>query len=126
MFEGIKAFLKGVKNRMFKAKTIADALQVKTCMSEEMIERINLWNNMYKGQAPWCTDYVKSLRKEQGICREFANVCLNEMELKVSNEQLDTIMKYAIRELNENMDHSPIPIKNHDGLIDLSPCIGMP
>lgn len=103
MFEGIKAFLKGVKSRMFKAKTIADALQVKTCMSEEMVERINLWNNMYKGQAPWCTDYVKSLRKEQGICREFANVCLNEMELKVSNEQLDTIMKDAIRELNENL-----------------------
>lgn len=103
MFEGIKAFLKGVRNRMFKTKTIADALQVKTCMTEEMAENINLWNSMYKGAAPWCVDYVKSLRKEQGICREFANVCLNEMELKVSNERLDTIMKDAIRDLNENL-----------------------
>ena len=101
MFEGIKTFLKGVWNRMFKAKTIADALQIKTCLSESMVERINLWNNMYRGTAPWCVDYVKSLRKEQGICREFSNVCLNEMELTISNEKLDAIVKAALRELNE-------------------------
>ncbi|MGN0506647.1 MAG: phage capsid protein [Lachnospiraceae bacterium] len=94
--------MKGVWSRMFKAKTIADALQIKTCLSESMVESINLWNNMYRGTAPWCEDYVKSLRKEQGICREFSNVCLNEMELKVSNEKLDAIVKGALRELNEH------------------------
>jgi 3-phenylpropionate/cinnamic acid dioxygenase small subunit len=42
---------------------------------------------------------------------------------KESIEKCFSMLK--IREISENMDHSPIPIKNHDGLIDLSPCIGM-
>ena len=102
MFEGVKAFLKGAWNKMFKAKTITDALQIKTCLSEEMVNQINLWKNMHRGTAPWCVDYVKSLRKEQGICREFANVALNEMELKIKNEKLDAIMKAALENLNEH------------------------
>ena len=102
MFEGVKAFLKGAWNKMFKAKTITDALQIKTCLSEEMVNQINLWKNMHRGTAPWCADYVKSLRKEQGICREFANVALNEMELKIKNEKLDAIMKAALENLNEH------------------------
>ena len=102
MFEGVQTFLKGVWNRMFKAKTIADALQIKTCLTESMVDKIDLWGQMYRGTAPWCDDYVKSLRKEQGICREFANVCLNEMDLKATSETLDKIMKAALRNLNEH------------------------
>ena len=88
---------------MFKAKTISEKLNINTCLSDAMVKRIELWSMMYKGMAPWCKDYVKSLRKEQGICREFANVCLTEMEAKVSNESLDKIFKAAIRDLNENL-----------------------
>lgn len=88
---------------MFPAKNIKQALGIETCLSEGMIDKIALWSAMYKGKAPWCKDYVKSLRKEQGICREFANVCLNEMESSVSNEKLDAIYKAAIRDLNENL-----------------------
>lgn len=103
MLDGIRTFLKGVWNRMFRARTITETLHIKTCMSEEMVQRINLWKSMQRGEAPWCVDYVKSLRKEQGICREFANVCLNEMELGMSNEKLDAIMKKALANLNEHL-----------------------
>lgn len=103
MFEGIKAFVKGVIRKMFSAKNVEKALDVKPCISNAMQEKLELWNKMYKGQAPWCKDYVKSLRKEQGICKEFANVALNEMDSKVSIERLDNIYKKAIRNLNENL-----------------------
>lgn len=103
MFDGIRSFVKGVMRRMFPAKSIKQALDVNTCLSDAMQGKIVLWSAMYKGEAPWCKDYVKSLRKEQGICREFANVCLNEMESKVSVEKLDQIYKKAIRDLNENL-----------------------
>lgn len=103
MFDGIRSFLKGMIGRMFRAKTISEKLHINTCLSDSMISRIELWSDMYKGEAPWCKDYVKSLRKEQGICREFANVCLTEMEAKVSNEALDKIFKASTRDLNENL-----------------------
>ena len=103
MFDRIRNFVEGVIKRMFPAKDIEQALQVKSCLSEAMIERIGLWLSMYQGKAPWCDDYVRSLRKEQGICREFSNICLTEMESSVSNERLDVLYKESIRNLNENL-----------------------
>lgn len=103
MFDRVKSFVKGVVQRMFPVKTMKEALNVNTCMSEKMQEKIDLWIRMYNGEAPWCKDYVKSLRIEQGICREFANVCLNEMETNISIEKLDKIYKKATRDLNENL-----------------------
>lgn len=91
MFDKIRSFVRGVMRKMFPAKNIKEALDLDTCVSDEMLDRMNLWAAMYRGHAPWCRDPVVSLRKERGICQEFANVVLNEMEAKVSVESLDTI-----------------------------------
>ena len=103
MFDGIKSFVKGAIRKMFKQSDIKHKINQSICLSNTMAEKIELWSAMYRGDAPWCKDYVKSLRKEQGICREFSNVTLNEMETKVSNEKLDKSYKSAIRDLNENL-----------------------
>lgn len=103
MFDKIRSFVRGVIRRMFPAKNIKEALDLDTCVSDEMLDRMNLWAVMYRGQAPWCKDPIVSLRKEGGICQEFANVVLNEMEAKVTVESLDMIFKDAIRDLNENL-----------------------
>lgn len=103
MFDKLRSFVRGVIRRMFPAKNIKEALNLDTCVSDEMLDRMNLWAAMYRGVAPWCKDPVVSLRKERGICQEFANVVLNEMEAKVSVESLDTIFKDAIRDLNEHL-----------------------
>lgn len=62
MLDGIKAFVKGVINRMFPAKNVEQALKIETCISSMMQTRIELWQRMYSGMAPWCKGYVKSLR----------------------------------------------------------------
>lgn len=103
MFDGFKSFWKGVYKKMFPQQTIKNVIQRDVCLSDTMARRIELWSAMYKGMGPWCDDYVKSLRKEQGICREFANICLNEMESEVSNEKLNELYKSAIKNLNENL-----------------------
>ena len=95
--------IRGVIRKMFPAKTLKQVIGQNVSISQQMIERIELWGAMYRGQAPWVDDQVDSLQIEQGICREFANVCLNEMESSISNEQLDKIYQAAIRELNENL-----------------------
>ena len=91
MLEKLKTFVRGVIRKMFPAKSIEQVLDVKPCISSVMQERIEFWHNMYIGMAPWCKNPITSLRKEQGICMEFANVCLNEMESQVSIERLDDI-----------------------------------
>jgi len=60
---------------------------------------------MYNGSASWLSDKdgVISIRIEQSICREFADVALNEMEMVISNEPLNELAKRATRDMNENL-----------------------
>lgn len=103
MFEGIIKAIKGVFRKMFPVNTVKRVIGRDISLSPAMVSKIEEWDLMYKGMAAWTDDQVRSLRLEQGICREFANVCLNEMDSNVSDERLDTIYQAAIRSLNENL-----------------------
>lgn len=87
---------------MFPVSTIQAVIGEKIAISPEMLEAIERWTAMYKGQAAWCMDPVHSLRLEKGITREFANVTVSEMQTKLKNQRLDKIYQLAIQDLNEN------------------------
>jgi A118 family predicted phage portal protein len=103
VFERLKNIVKGVYRRMFSIRTLKELFGQDISISQEMITAIEKWRSMYRGQAPWVDEQVDSLQIEQGICREFANVCLNEMESSISVEPLDNIYQSAVRDLNENL-----------------------
>lgn len=90
---------------MFPVKTLKQAIGHDVAISSEMVNKIELWAMMNKGIAPWTDETIHSMRLEKGICREFANICLNEMETSVSNKRLNDIYQMAIRDLNENLQN---------------------
>lgn len=96
----ILEFIKGVYRRMFPVKDIKSALNVKTSITGDMLEKIELWQECYGGNAPWTGKKVKSLRIEKSIVREFANVVLSEMTSSVSVPKLDEIYHSAIKNIN--------------------------
>ena len=87
---------------MFGYTTLKDIAGRDIALSESMINAIEEWQAMMAGAAKWTADPVKSLRIEEGICREFADAVLVEMETSISNERLDKIYQKGIIELNEN------------------------
>lgn len=101
MIKGLSRVWKGIK-RMFGYSTIKSIAGKDIALSEEMIDAINEWQTMMEGAAGWVVNPVKSLRIEQGICREFADAVLVEMETGISNERLDKIYQKSIIDLNEN------------------------
>lgn len=88
---------------MFGYTTLKNIVGNDLALSEKMIDAINEWNNMMNGEAEWITDSVRSLRIENGICREFTDAVLVEMETNISNEKLDRIYQKCILDLNENL-----------------------
>lgn len=102
MFDKIKKFWKGIR-QMFGYTTIKTIVGKDVALSNAMIDAINDWQRMLNGQADWITDYVTSLRIESGICREFADAALAEMETSISNERLDKVYQRCIADLNENL-----------------------
>ena len=102
MFDGFKRFWRGVM-RMFSYTTLKNIFGKDITLSDKMIDAINDWKNMMNGQADWTTDYVKSLKIEDGICREFADAVLIEMESSISVDCLDKVYQKAVIGLNENL-----------------------
>lgn len=102
MFDGFRRFWRGVK-RMFGYTTLKNIVGKDITLSESMIDSINDWKNMMNGQSDWITDYIKSLKIEEGICREFADAVLIEMESSVSVDRLDQVYQKTIADLNENL-----------------------
>ena len=88
---------------MFGYTTLKQIVGKDITLSDKMIDAINEWKQMLNGQADWITDSLVSLGIEEGICREFADCALVEMETSVSNERLDKIYQKNIASLNENL-----------------------
>lgn len=87
MFKFINKVITGVFN-MISRTTMKQVLRESPAITSTMVQKINEWNSMLSGNADWCKDYVTSLKIEHGICREFADVVLSEMEIKISNDKL--------------------------------------
>lgn len=102
MFDGFKRLWKGIR-RMFGYTTLKQIVGKDIALSDKMIYAIDDWNKMLNGEADWITGSVVSLGIEAGICREFADCALVEMETGVSNERLDKIYQKNIAGLNENL-----------------------
>lgn len=103
MFKTFLDFIKRVVNMLFKNDDIKRITGYDSVMSSAMADKIQYWLNMYRGEAKWIDDYVKSLRLEQGICREFSDCALSEIETSVSNDKLNAIYQKCLVMLNENL-----------------------
>lgn len=101
MFEGIKTFWRSIRS-MFTKTDIKRLVGEDFELTKDMVEGIELWDNMLRGQAPW-NNAAPSLGIETGICREFADIAINEMDAKVDDESLDELFRNAIKDLNENL-----------------------
>lgn len=97
-----KDLIKKVIN-LFKHDDLKKVIGASPQITDSMLQKIELWRNVYQRKAPWCDDYIKSLGLEQGICREFADVTLSELECNVSNEKLNNILQKCLAMLSENL-----------------------
>lgn len=102
MFDVFRKLWRGIA-RMFGYTTLKNIVGRDITLSAQMIEAINEWKNMMNGQADWTTDYIKSLGIEAGICREFADAALVEMETSLNNERLNKSYQKCIADINENL-----------------------
>lgn len=89
--------------KIFPSKTIKEVYSADVAVSDLMLRHIAEWDRMYSGKAPWLSDNVISLRLEQAIVREFANITLNEMTASVTDKHINKIFQTAIKDINQNL-----------------------
>lgn len=96
--------LKGLIYKVFGRNEITQKYGTQAAFGSDMQSAIERWRNMYEGNAPWISRKkgVVSLRLEQGVVREFANIAISEMTLSVSDEKISEVLKKAVALLPEN------------------------
>lgn len=96
-------------------KDIKSALNVKLAISDEMLQAIDIWHLAYAGKAPWLSDEVVSMRLERSICREFANVVLNEMtatsDNEIINKHLENLKSQLLKKLQKGLASGAMVVK---------------
>jgi len=85
-------------------KDIQTALDIRPAISQELIDCTELWWSCYIGEAQWCGEQpdgsiVTSLRIEQSVVRELADIVTNEMTVSTDNEHLNELLSQALSEL---------------------------
>lgn len=89
---------------MFNYTTLKNIIGKDVALSQPMIDAINKWKKMLVGNADWCGDIVKSLKLEEGICREFADSVLVEMEAKIlNNDNMDAVLQKSLSDMNKKL-----------------------
>ena len=103
MFDGLKR-LWGRIVSMFNYTALKNIIGKDVALSQTMIDAINKWKNMLVGKADWCDDTVESLKLEEGICREFADSVLAEMEVKIlNNDNMDAVLQKSLSDMNKKL-----------------------
>lgn len=71
-------------------------------MTSEMLQFIDYWRDMQTGNAPW-NNTAASIQIPQGICREFADVAINEMTMTTKSEKIEAVLEDIEENLNESL-----------------------
>ena len=89
---------------MFNYTTSKNIISTDVALSQTMIDAINKWKKMLVGNADWCSDIVESLKLEEGICREFADSVLVEMEAKIlNNDKMDKVLQKSLSDMSKKL-----------------------
>ena len=77
-------FLKGVFKNMISPADIGNILHITPAISSTMRDSIDLWKQLYKGEAVWLNDNVKSMGLASMIASEKARMATLEMNIKIT------------------------------------------
>ena len=106
--ENCKYFFKGVKG-VFKQsflRSVSEVTKSASIASTEMLDRIDLWLNMYSGNAPWLAKNPQSLGLPAIIASEIARMVTLEAEINISGSPMAELIDREFKPVRKNLRSS--------------------
>lgn len=72
---------------MLTQDTVKNKIGIKAAVSQEMIEALETWSAMYKNQADWLNNDIKSLNLPAAVSGELANLVTVEMNVTITGDK---------------------------------------
>lgn len=101
-------WIRRVINNLFAKQDIKDALNIDVAVSEEMVEAINLWSDMYEDKAYWIDNAnTHSLNLPSSIANEISRLVTLEVRTEViENEKLNEAYQLVVEDLKEITEYA--------------------
>lgn len=100
IFDRLKTWIIGVLNKMISQSTIKEALGVDVSISDEMINALRIWGQLYENEAEWIGGNVRSLNLAATIASEIARATTIEMKVEVTG---GTRAKFLMEQLGPQL-----------------------
>lgn len=100
IFDRLKTWIIGVLNKMISQSTIKEALGVDVSISDEMINALRTWGQLYENEAEWIGGNVRSLNLAATIASEIARATTIEMKVEVTG---GTRAKFIMEQLGPQL-----------------------
>lgn len=107
MFQGIINKLKEVFSKMMNKGTVQEKMQVDVSISNDMIDAIDRFINIYQNNPPWRDDSkgIYSMNLGAGIASEFAKLVTIEFKSEISNNEfLNKEYQVVIDNIRNNVE----------------------
>ena len=104
MFTKFIEWIRGVIHKMIGKSEIKSELGIDVAISTEMSEAINTWIKMYKNEADWLNEDVKSLNLAASIASEFATLVTLEMKSEITGSERAKFLNEQYQKIVANLD----------------------
>lgn len=106
MFNKIRGFFMNILN-MFHSYSIEDVTGINTAISNEMLQKIELWQNIAQGVAPW-NKKAKSCGIVQQLSGKLSMLVSREISLQVENKTIENVMQHLDKNITKIVEYIAI------------------
>ncbi len=123
MFSTIVNWVRSIMDKLLLKNLNGKSVNTDIPVSEEMKQSIDLWEKMYKGQAPWINEDVKSLNLEADICTEFARLIMLEHKSELTGSRKSEYIYPEYRKVLKELRDSKLELMLATGGLVLKPYV---
>ena len=98
--------IKGWWKNMFDYQKIISDFGLDIQTSKEMLDAINLWSNIFNGNAPWQSKTVKSLHVAKTVCEKVSKAVTIEFKSSCTDDTIDKVYQRFIRNIRKNTEYA--------------------
>lgn len=98
--------IKGWWKNMFDYQKIISDFGLDIQTSKEMLDAINLWSNIFNGNAPWQSKTVKSLHVAKTVCEKVSKAVTIEFKSSCTDDIIDKVYQRFIRNIRKHTEYA--------------------
>lgn len=103
MFAKMINWIREWVRKMLNKQSIKQAIGSDIAISDPMVTALELWSRMYVNDAPWLTEYVKSLNLPAAVAGEISRLVTLELDITIEGSQRADYLAAQFKKVSDKL-----------------------